>query len=308
MTAHPPKNDERLDPVPDATRTGAPVVFLGGRRVLPEQAVVSIFDRGFTQGDGLFETMLATAGVIFGEEAHLSRLEHSADALGLPLPRRESLHAELHAALSALGLSPAEEGVVRLQVTSGAPGAAPTRVVTARHLTDHERHRRHGLELFTVGPGRAPAGGAGGHKTSSWSVSAAARRTHPEGAAPTFEGLFVTGDGEVVEGTTTAIGILRAGALIFPPLDGRILDSVTRRRVVAGADQIGLRVEVGRIFRQDLADAEGVIALNALLPVAVCTSLDGEPLGRRAEQARHDVAPIDTRAVADAMCHYLMRR
>lgn len=289
MTAHPPKNDAGPIQAPGV----APIVLLGGRRVSPEAAVVSVFDAGFALGDGLFETMLARRGAIFGVSAHIDRLERSAAAVGLDLPPSALLLAELHEALTLSQRTHRGEVVLRLQVTAGVGGGSTTRVVTARPLNGQERARRHGLDLFSVGPGRSPEGGAGGHKSSSWGVSAAARRTHAEGARPSFEGLFTTAGGEVLEGTTTSIGVVRAGHLRFPQLDGRILDGVTRRRAAAAATALGLEVVEGPILLGDLPQADAVLALNALLPAAACVTLDGQPLP-------------DGSALAAAISHRLM--
>src|SRR5579872_5303950 len=62
------------------------IVFLNGQFVPEEQAVVSVFDRGFLYGDGLFETMRVCRGLPFLWEEHLARLEHGMCLLNLSLP------------------------------------------------------------------------------------------------------------------------------------------------------------------------------------------------------------------------------
>ena len=93
------------------------IVFLNGAFVPEEQAVVSVFDRSFRYGDGLFETILVANGRLFRWAEHAARLEHSAAALKFPLPhRREELFqfATDLIARNALG-----DGVLRLQVSRG---------------------------------------------------------------------------------------------------------------------------------------------------------------------------------------------
>ena len=72
--------------MPQKTSSKTPLAFLNGRFVELKNARVSILDRGFTLGDGLFETMRAYNEKIFRLELHLDRLERGAKALQIPLP------------------------------------------------------------------------------------------------------------------------------------------------------------------------------------------------------------------------------
>ena len=62
------------------------LVFLNGQFVAEEHAVVSVFDRSFLYGDGLFETMRIFKGKPFRWEQHLERLQRGADFLKIVLP------------------------------------------------------------------------------------------------------------------------------------------------------------------------------------------------------------------------------
>ena len=61
-------------------------VFINGRILPEEDALIRASDRGFTLGDGIFETMRAQAGRIHCLDAHLERLRRSAERLRIPLP------------------------------------------------------------------------------------------------------------------------------------------------------------------------------------------------------------------------------
>ncbi len=69
------------------------IVFLNGQFVPEAQAVVSVFDRAFLYGDGLFETIRVANGKPFRWAAHLERLQRGADFLGIAHPFREPLDA-----------------------------------------------------------------------------------------------------------------------------------------------------------------------------------------------------------------------
>jgi branched-chain amino acid aminotransferase len=62
------------------------LVQVNGRLVKESEAVISVFDRGFLFGDGIFETLRSVSGRVFRLDRHLSRLERSASAIGLELP------------------------------------------------------------------------------------------------------------------------------------------------------------------------------------------------------------------------------
>ena len=63
--------------------TGAGAVWVNGAVVAPEEAVVSVFDHGFTVGDGVFETVKVMGGRPFALRRHIERLHRSAQGLGL---------------------------------------------------------------------------------------------------------------------------------------------------------------------------------------------------------------------------------
>ena len=113
-------------------------LWLGTGLVAQEDAHLSPFDRGFTLGDGLFETMRVRQGAVLRLKAHLARLATGAGVLGLPLPALD-LAAALAATAEANALT---EGALRLTLSRGTgprgvlPPAEPnpTLVITAAPL------------------------------------------------------------------------------------------------------------------------------------------------------------------------------
>ena len=105
----------------DVTRRDDVKAWIDGRLVDDEQAYVSVFDHGFTVGDGVFETMRTEGGRPFALTRHLRRLTRSAAGLGLEPPTEDDLRGAVEATLLAnLG---AEVGRIRVTVTGGV-GAA----------------------------------------------------------------------------------------------------------------------------------------------------------------------------------------
>jgi len=239
---------------------------------------VSVWDAGFTLGDGIFETIAVRDGRLIAADAHFDRLERAAAALGFQRPGKDVWLRDFETLCAAAPSAARGEVVLRLQITSGPYGQSSTRVLMLRPVGARELTRRGGLHLHVIRNSRGIEGGLGTFKTTSWIVSAVARRTHPAGADPAFEGLFVSESGEVLEGTSTAIVARFSSTLVLPPLDGRILESTVRARLIRVAESAGLRVEVKPLSLARLSAADDVLALNALLPVAQCHTLDGASL------------------------------
>ncbi len=115
-------------------------MWLDGRSVDPDEAVVSVFDHGLTVGDGVFETLKVLGGRPFALRRHLRRLRRSAQGLGLDVPLTEgSLRRVVDEVVEAAAL---DVGRLRITVTggvaplgSGRGRGEPTLVVAAGPLT-----------------------------------------------------------------------------------------------------------------------------------------------------------------------------
>src|SRR5438876_5848563 len=94
-----------------------PIVLVNDRFVPEEQAVVSVLDRGFLYGDGLFETVRVANGRLFRWGRHMLRLHRGANFLRLDVPATDSRLREL--AMELIRLNGASEGILRLTLTRG---------------------------------------------------------------------------------------------------------------------------------------------------------------------------------------------
>ncbi len=256
--------------------------MLNGVVTPAHEAVVSVFDAGFTLGDGIFETVWFKAGAPVALEAHLDRLVASAAALGLPRVPHATWQADVDqwsiGAWHQLGAP--TDAVLRLQLTGGTAWAGATRVLSMRAFGAREYTRRAGLHGISVGWGRAPEGGLGGHKTSAWMPGAVALRQVDAVGDPAREPLHTTADGHVLEGATTSI-LARFGTdIVTAPLDGRVLAGITRARTLTLARADGMRIIERPLDPRELPLADEVIATNALLPAAPLLTLDRIPLRR----------------------------
>ena len=257
-------------------------VCINGQLVPADQAGVSVFDAGFMQGVGLFETMRAYAGRVFRLERHLDRLVNSAGALGWTLiPDHEQLSACVEAVLSA-GAS--EEARVRLTVTTGslraAEAGAPqlTLVATATAGGKYpDAYYAQGVEVVISRFRQSRFDPLAGHKTTSYFARLASlREAHGKGA---LEAIWLTDQAFVAEGAISNVFAVRDGGLITPPLDTPILPGITRATVIELAAGLKMSVEEAALTAEQLKSSAEVFITNSMMEVMPVVRIDHDPVG-----------------------------
>lgn len=210
---------------------------------------------------GIFETMLVVRGQPVVPVAHLGRLEASLQAVyGFGLPAR----AHRVVVEQAAGL---KLGRVRLTVTpAGADGSSGQGLAVDAGELDGWPHFPQ--QPVSLSPHQV-SGGLGCHK---WADRAALPTAAP-GEAP----LLVDGD-EVLEAAWANVFAVRRGALITPPLDGRILPGVTRATMLDLARARGIETIEGVLPLAMLQEADEVFLTNSIRGVEVVDSVDGKAL------------------------------
>jgi branched-subunit amino acid aminotransferase/4-amino-4-deoxychorismate lyase len=267
-----------------------PIVSIDGVIVPEQQATISIFDRGFLYGDGLFETFRTWECVAVDWPEHEARLRGSAAALQLRVGA-----IDVEGALAAAG--PGEQRV-KVIVTRG-PGAP-------------------GARFGTLGGGRTivivePLGEVKGtlsacvvdlplarrreaHKALAYVENLIAR----ELAAPADEAIRLDEEGFVAEGAMSNVFVVEGGVAYTPPLDGGVLAGVTRAQV------IGLGARERKITLAELRRAEEVFVTSAIRGVAAITQLDGESCATG--QVTADLASRYERAMRERAQHFISNR
>ncbi len=207
-------------------------VFLNGDFVPEDRAVVSVFDRSFRYGDGLFETVLVSNGKLFCWPQHFDRLQRSAEFLKIPMPfAGEALRDVL---LELISRNQITEGIARVTLSRGvgprgyAPSGSerPTIVITTQPLAST------GIVPWKVivSSMRVAAGDEiARHKTASRLLNVLAATEAKEHGAD--EALLVDTNGNVTEGTSSNVFWLKDGLVITPPLSAGVLPGVTRNVV-----------------------------------------------------------------------------
>ncbi|MGZ9189731.1 MAG: D-amino-acid transaminase [Nitrospira sp.] len=256
------------------------IAYVNGRFGPLADAVVSVEDRGFQFGDGVYEVIRTYRGQPFSIEAHLARLERSAKALQLPFGRTRAQWTSLiH---EGLRLSRFPETKIYLQITRGqAPrdhpfplDLAPTTVLTFRELRPFEPSVRNaGVQAMTVEDIRW---GRCDIKSVNLLANVLARQRAKEAGA--FEAILVRG-GMVTEGSVSNVVVVRNGALQTAPEGNRILSGVTRAIVLELAKKDGLPVSEAFVSREDMLTASEVFLTGTTVEVLSVVGVDGQAIG-----------------------------
>jgi branched-chain amino acid aminotransferase len=218
------------------------------------EARIPITDDGLLRGDGAFEALRLYGGRPFALEDHYARLARSCAGLRLEADF-DALRTEVDALLAAAG---PVDAVVRIVLTRGG-----RRIALIEPLPERAAVARVGTVRY------APARVLDGLKTLSYGANMLAGRLAREQGYD--EALLVTPHGRVLEGPTWAFFWVRDGALLTPPLEDRILASITRARIIEVA---GAREEPCTL--EDLGAAEEAFmasSVREILPIACVDEL-----------------------------------
>jgi branched-chain amino acid aminotransferase len=274
------------------------LVNIDGVLVPPANATVSVLDRGFLYGDSVNEVVRTYGGVPFALDAHLARLAHSAERIGLTLPWDASrTAAEIDRTLAAAaGDDPPEpdaapwnvgERYIRVVMTRGAgeigldPALAvdPKAILIVRPVHGPPMSAyREGVKCCVVGVQRnAPEAVDPSAKTGNYlSHVLAVREARASGA---HEAIMLDHDGFVTEGSTSNVFIVRHEVVVTPPLAAGILEGVTRDIVLALACQASLPVREEALRPADLGAADEIFITSTVREIVPVTRLGDRLVG-----------------------------
>jgi aminodeoxychorismate lyase len=259
-------------------------VFLNGQFVPEDRAVVSVFDRGFLYGDGLFETLRVVNGQPFRWAQHLERLQHGADFLKIRLPFPPAALREFTAELIAMNGLP--DSLLRLTLSRGVGprGYSPRGADTpALVLTQHPAPGApaFGMARWTLLTSslRLPVGDPLARFKTANKLAQVLARAEAD-AAGADEALLLDTHGHVAETAGGNVFWIAGGAVGTPPLTAGILPGVTRAVVLELCRQLELPVNESSILPAQLRAADGVFVSLSSFGVVEVGGLDGQVLKR----------------------------
>lgn len=211
---------------------------------------------------GVFETLLVLDGHAVEVDAHVERLAASVSALfDVPLPAdaRQSIEE---------GARGVRQGKLRITVAPNLAGHVETAVSAAEVDSAQvfpSPDRALALRSFVA------AGGLGAHKWADRQLLDRFATSAADGELP----LLLDVDGAVLEASRANVFAARDGTLFTPPVDGRIVPGIARRRTIELAKASGQDVREGQLSLDDLFAADEVFLTNSVRGVEPVRSIDG---------------------------------
>jgi D-alanine transaminase len=255
-------------------------VYLNGEFLPIEEAKVSVLDRGFIYGDGVYELIPVYNRRPFRMPEHLARLQRSMDGIGLTNPHTG---AEWEAiVLELIARMPFADQGVYFQVTRGVAkrdhafpaGVRPTVFMMSNPLLLPSREQvERGVAVVTATDDRWLHCDL---KTISLVGNVLARQRAVDAAA--VETVLFR-DGHLTEASASNVMIVRNGAIIAPPKDNQILPGITYDAAFELARQGGLAVEVRAVPKAEALGADEMWLSSSTKEVLAVTTLDGKPFG-----------------------------
>jgi D-alanine transaminase len=260
------------------------VAYVNGRYLPLAEAGVSIQDRAFQFGDGVYEVCLVQDGMLIDEARHLARLKTSLAALRIAEPVGE---AALRGILrEVVARNRVRDGLVYLQVSRGAArrdhgfpaaGVTPGLVVTAKSLDPRlgEDNAARGVAVITLPDERW----AHPHiKTLQLLPNVLAKQAAREKGA--YEAWFLDRDGLITEGSSTNAWIVAdTGALVTRQADRSILRGVTRTTLLDIVAGEGIALEERPFSLGEAYGAREAFFSSATTIATAVVAIDGRPIG-----------------------------
>ena len=259
-------------------------LYLNGRIVSEDEAMVSANDRAILFGDGAYETMRSYSSKFFRFTEHLRRLRHSLAGMRLELPvSDEEIRRGATELIATNGLPDAR---VRLTVTGGVSDGAirlarshpPNLIMAATPLRMPPPEAfREGVKVI-VSPWHVPTDAPLPRiKTINRLMHLMAKEEAIERGA--WDTLFCDDKEGILEGTATNVFFVMDGVLGTPPLDSPLLAGVTREVVLEEAKAEGIPVREAPIPVAEAAEASEAFLTSTTIELLPIRSMNGRPVG-----------------------------
>ncbi len=285
-------------------------VFLNGQIVPEELAVVSVFDRSFLYGDGLFETMLVHKGKPFRWAQHLERLRNGAAFLKLRVPFPPNVLRDFAAQL--IEQNRMLDALLRITLSRGvgprgySPKGAdhPNAVMSLHPAPDIDSKNPPQWSLITSSV-RLPANEPlARFKTCNKLPQVLARAEADEYGAD--EALLLNTNGDVVEAASSNLFWIEDQAVCTPPLVSGILAGVTRAMVLEICRKLKIATRETNIVPEALQRAQGVFLSLSSWGIVEAMTLDNQelsqsPLVERMREEYHRLVRAETASGSDQL-------
>ncbi len=262
--------------------------YLNGEYSTLRHAKVSVMDRGFIFGDGVYEVVPVYGGRPFRFAQHMARLDRSLAELRIAAPMSHSQWGELvdqliTAYAQSLGQSRVEtDQLVYIQVTRGVamrdhampPGIVPTVFAASNRISPPSpADRASGVDCVSADDFRWKKAHI---KSISLAGSVLARQLSADvGAAETV--MFR--DGFLSEGAAANVWVVKDGAVTGPLKDNLVLEGIRYGLIEELCREAGIPFALRRIAKGEVFEADELLLSNASKEILPVRRLDGQPIG-----------------------------
>lgn len=257
------------------------IVYLNGAYLPEAEAKVSIFDRGYLMADAVYEYTAVIDGKLLEFDAHIARLQRSLDELQIDMQVDRDALLEMHRSL--ISRNAIDVGGVYLQVSRGVAdrdfvfpqSCEPTVMAFTQRLNFLDHPAIHsGLKVISVEDGRWARPDI---KTTQLLYTSMVKTQAQQRGA--HDAIFVK-DGYVTEATSANLFIVKDGRLITHPGTRDILHGVTRRAILALAEDLDIPLETRPFTLEEAQSADEVFMTASPLYVLPVTTIDGVPVAQ----------------------------
>ena len=264
--------------------------FLDGKIVNASEAKVSIFDRGFLYGDGVYETVRIYGGKIFRDLDHWKRLRYSL--------KRLCIHADYSDAyLTRICLDTSlkngvSDAVARVSISRGRVDSDQfgyacssqnkpfISVIILPVRKDYSHHWKHGVTVEFVSTRRNPIQSLDPRiKHMNCLNGILGKMESMQKNKDAFEGIFLNIDNYVAEGTISNIHLIHHGILKTPSLKCGLLNGISRTVVLQILDTMGIGYEETQLVAEDFYQADEVFITNSTIEVMPVVQIGGCCIG-----------------------------
>jgi D-alanine transaminase len=261
--------------------------YLNGEYAPLNQAKVSVLDRGFIFGDGIYEVVPVYGRRLFRFDEHMARLERSLTKLRIPNPH--SRPDWLMRCRRLIEAQASEDQLIYIQLTRGVAlrdhvmpaGIEPTVFMMVSAMKQPSSEQRHqGVACVSARDFRWERGDI---KSISLLGNVLARQiSADQGAVETI--MFR--DGFLTEAASCNVWVVREGAVLGPPKSEHVLEGIRYELIRELCEQEGLAFNLRPISEGEVTSADELMLSSATKEVLPITTLDGEPVGHGAARGK----------------------
>ena len=264
-----------------------PIVYINGLFWTIDKANISVLDRGFTHGDGLFETMRVYSGKIFRLEHHLDRLFQSARSILIELPiTRNEIRSAIYAALKLNGLS---NSIVRLTVTRGeldsgvnvdysSPPTIVILVKPVKAISKKTYKEGIGIKLYKKSAIRTQ-GISNKIKSCNYLSNIILRENALK--ENFFEAILLDHNHNVTEGTISNIFIIKNNQLKTPITNEFVLSGIIRQAILDLCLKNNIPFKEDLITERELYEADELFLTNSAIEILPVRNINHHKLKNR---------------------------